>query len=351
MPQISEAEYKSMMKTPRGGVYILFGEENYLIAHYRDKLRAPYLTDAALSFDYIKIPYASEDDAGYIVSSAMSPSMMSLDGKKLIEVNVENLDSLGETARNELFDALEAAADSPDTIVCVPIFAGTFDYGTLPKKPSGTAKKMFASAGINAVYFPESTPAQLRRWIERHFERAGLYYDYDVSDRVLFICGRKMTVLAEEINKLIAFVKAKGEAKITLADVGEVCSAVDKYDAFELSDAILNGRREDALSALRAEEKRRTDPIMLLGGITKTISDMLTVKTMTERGAGAAEIASRLGMHEYRVKLAMRSVELRDLREIEAAVLACAEADAKLKSSRLGYIALERLVVSIGSKR
>lgn len=351
MPQINEAEYKSMSRTGRGGVYVFFGEEDYLIAHYRDKLREPYLTDAALSFDYLKVAYSSAEDAELIVSTAMSPSMMSLSGKKLIEVNVENFDSLAPDVRETLLGALEAASEYEDSITVVPIFSGTFDYGTLPKRPSAAAKRLFATAGVNSVYFPESTPAQLRRWIERHFERVGLSCDYDVSDRMLFVAGRKMTVLAEEINKVIAYTKARGADRVTLADVAAVCSAADKYDAFELSDAILNCRREDALTALRNEQKRRTDPTMLLGSIMKTISEMLTVKVMMMRGMSAADISSKLSVHEYKVKLTMRSVEARELCEIEAAVEACAEADAKLKSSRLGYIALERLIASIGARK
>ena len=349
MPMISEAEYKSMSRASRGGVYVFFGEEDYLIAHYRDKLREPYLTDASMSFDYLRVAYSTEDDAQLIVSTAMSPSMMSLSGKKLIEVNVENFDSLLSDARESLYSALEAAAEYEDSIVVVPIFSGTFDYGTLPKRPSANAKKLFSVSGVNAVWFPESTPAQLRRWIERHFERAGLTFDYEVSDRMLFVAGRKMTVLAEEISKVVAYTKARGAVRVTLSDVSAVCSAVDKYDAFELSDAILNCRREDALTALRAEQKRRTDPVMLLGSIMKTISEMLTVKMMMKKGVGTGEISSKLGIHEYKIKLIMRSVEMRDIEEIESAVGACAEADAKLKSSRLGYIALERLVASIGT--
>lgn len=351
MPMINEAEYKSMSRLGRGGVYVFFGEEDYLIAHYRDKLREPYLTDAALSFDYIRVPYSTPEDAELIVSTAMSPSMMSLSGKKLIEVNVENFDTLPADARENLFSALEAAAEYDDSIVAVPIFSGTFDYGILPKRPSANAKKLFTLKGVNAVYFPESTPAQLRRWIERHFERAGLTCDYEVSDRMLFVSGRKMTVLAEEIKKVIAYTKARGEVRVTLADVSAVCSAADKYDAFELSDAILNCRREDALTALRAEQKRRTEPVILLGSIMKTVSEMLAVKMMMKKGVGAAEISSSLGIHEYKIKLIMRSVEMRDISEIEYAVEACAEADAKLKSSRLGYIALERLIASIGARK
>lgn len=350
MPEINEAAYKAAIRAGRGGVYVFFGEEDYLIAHYRDKCRTPFLEDAIEAFNYIKIPYRTVEDAELIVSSVMSPPMMSSVGYKLIEVEADHFDSLPPEEVTALFDALSASAEYSDNVVIVPFMSGTFSYGDLPKKPSAVYKDLSSRKGVNCVYLPASTPAQLRRWIERHFERDGLTHDYEVAERMLNVCGTKMTVLAEEIRKVTAFVKARGAGNVTVADVDAVCSAVEEYDAFELTNAIVDGRREDALCALYQERQRRVEPVVLLGSIIRTVNDMLAVKTLAARGVSASEAAARLGMHEYRVKLYMKSTERKELSSIEAAVRACAEADEKLKSSKLGYIALERLVLTIGSK-
>lgn len=350
MPQLTESEYKAKQKLGSGGVYVLFGEEDYLIAHYRDKCRTPYIEDPLESFNYIKIPYNDSTDAEAIVLSAMSAPMMSVIGKKLIEVTVEDMNSLGADAAEALVEALSTAAEYEDNTVIVPIFSGTFDYGTLPKRPSAMCKKLIADKGISAVYFPESTPAQLRRWIEKHFERSALLYDYDTADRMLMICGKKMTVLLEEINKVTAYTKANGLTRVTSKEIDAVCSFADRYDAFELSNAILDGRREDALGALASEKTRKTEPIMLLGSIMKVVTDILSVKILTDSGTPPKEIASKLGMHEYKAKLYIKSAEQRTVGSLEDAIIACSEADVKLKSTRLGYTALERLVCVLGAK-
>lgn len=349
MPEINEAAYKAASRAGRGGVYVFFGEEDYLIAHYRDKCRAPFLEDPIEAFNYIKIPYRTTEDAELIVSSVMSPPMMSSIGYKLVEVEADHFDSLESEDVTALLDALSASAEYDDNLVILSLMSGTFSYGDLPKRPSAVYKDLSSRKGVNCVYFPRSTPAQLRRWIERHFQRDGLTHTYDAADRMLNVCGTKMTVLAEEIRKVTAYVKARGAGSVTAEDVDAVCSAVEEYDAFELTNAIVDGRREDALSALYRERQRRVEPVVLLGSIIRTVSDMLAVKTLAERGMSASEAASRLGMHEYRVKLYMKSTERKELSSIAAAVKACAEADEKLKSSRLGYVALERLVLTIGT--
>ncbi len=350
MPEINEAAYKAASRAGRGGVYVFLGEEDYLIAHYRDKCREPFLADAMEAFNYIKIPFNSVEDAELIVSSAMSPPMMSSLGYKLIEIEADHLSSLEEEETAALFDALSAAAEYDDNMVILPIARGTFDYGDGKKKPSALYKDLCARKGVNCVYFPLSTPAQLRRWIERHFQREGLTHTYDAADRMLNVCGTKMTVLAEEIRKVVAYVKAKGAGNVTPADIDAVCAAVEEYSTFELTNAIMDGRRDDALAALYHERQRRTEPIMLLGGIIRTVSEMLSVKTLMTKGMTAGEIAAKAGIHEFRVKLYMNSVARKDTSAIEAAVKACFEADVKLKSSRLGYIALERLILTLSAK-
>lgn len=348
MSVIGEAEYKNILKARRGGVYILCGEENYLIKHYRDRVREPFLADGNASFNYITVPYSSREDADMIVSSAAQPAMMSLAGGKLIEVTVESPGSLSQADTDALTSALTESSGYDDCTVIWCISQGTLDLGSPPKRPSAIYKKLASLDGVSLVYFPETTPAQLRRWIERHFAHEGLTVDYDTADGVISVAGTDMTVLSSEIDKLTSYVKAHGRDRVTAADAREVCCRVDRYDAFSLSNAILDGRREDALVALDEERRRRTEPVVISAGIARVISDILCVKIMTGRGASASDIASSLGMHEYKVKLYMRAASSRSEKQIERSALECAEADRLLKSSGGGYSVLERLISAVG---
>ena len=351
MPVISESEYKNILKSGQGGVFILCGDEGYLIKHYRERVRTPFTSDDMESFNYITVPYTSRADADLIVSSAAAPPMMSMTGKKLIEVTVETPGSLSESDMNSLCEALSDSALYDDNTVLWCITPGTLDLGTPPKRPSAIYKKLTSLDGVTVVYFPKTTPAQLRRWIERHFAHEGLRFDHDTADALIMLSGTEMTVLSGEIIKLTAYVKSRGGDSVTAADVRAICCRVDTYDAFSLSNAILDGRRDEALSALNDERLRRTDPIVLSAGISRVIADILSVKIMSGHGASSYEISSRLSMHEYKVKLYMRSASSRSVASIERAMLECSEADRMLKSSGGGYAVLERLICSIGGRQ
>ncbi len=346
---MTESEYKAAAAAGRGGVYILCGEEGYLINHYRRLARAPYAGDE--SYNCVEVPFFGADDADAIVAAASTVPMMSALGKKLVEVTVAEPSSLSAADTDALCRALSDASEYGDVTVIWCISPGTLDLGTPPKRPSAIYKKLMGTDGVGTVYFPESTPAQLRRWIERHFTHAGLSFDGDAADAMLAVSGTDMTALSCEIDKLTAYVRGSGRGRVTAADVAAVCSSADKYNAFALSNAILDGRRDDAVSAIGDERRRRTEPVIISTGIARVVADLYSVKLMLARGDRAPDIASRLGMHEYAAKLYIRAAGERTEEELSRAMLLCERADRLLKSSGGGYSVLERLVAEIGQRR
>ena len=360
MPEYNEAELKAALARNAGGVYILFGEEDYLIKYYRTKFITTYTDGSAGAYNFISINYESEDDAADIVNAAMSlpmlQSMMQNDAesggnmseKKLIEVTVGDMNALKADDISALTDALSDAAAYEESTVIICLYSGSFDYGNLPKRPSALYKKLAATEGISLVYLPYSTPAQLRKWVERHIIHAGLKFDYNTAGAMVDTVGKKMTALSLELEKVTAYVRAHGRDSVSAADIKEVCCAGSEPDAFGLSNAILDGRREDAMAALYDRINEREEPLLILGGISGVMTDMLAVKSLSECGASPQKISSALGMHEYTVKLYMKSVSGRTMQSLEDAVYSCACADTQLKSTRLGYIVLQRLIVSAG---
>ncbi|MCD8311765.1 MAG: DNA polymerase III subunit delta [Firmicutes bacterium] len=344
MKILTEADYKSAMKTERRGAYVLFGEEDYLISHYRGKAREPFADDEV---NYTRILYSASEDADAIVGASSSLPFMSGVGYRLVEVTADGLDMMKDADFDALLSALSRAAEFEDSLLIMCLSCGTFDFGALPKRPSARMKRLIDADGINPVYFPKASPAQLRRWIERHFERAGIVPEYGTSDRMLARVGDSMTMLSPEIDKAIAYLKYHERARVTPADIDAVCAENDGYGAFELSNSILDGRVRDALSVVRSEAKKKTEPAVLLAGISRAISDMLTIKALASGGTSGAEIAKTLGMHEYRVGLYMKSVSRYKESALERAMSLAADAEERMKSSRFGYEGVERLLCEI----
>ena len=220
------------------------------------------------------------------------------------------------------------------------------------RPPTETFTAHRFSAGFSqvtgTVHWTRTAPAQLRRWIERHFTHSGVTPEWDAAEAMISRVGGDMTSLSGEIDKLTAYVKAQGRDHVTAADVEAVCCRGERYDAYALSNAILEKRRDAALAALRDEKHRKTEPVIVSSGIARVLADIMAVKVLMADGLSQKQISAKLGINDYRVKLCMRSASARTMEELERAVLACSDADRRLKTTGAGYEALERLVCEVG---
>ena len=77
----------------------------------------------------------------------------------------------------------------------------------------------------------------------------------------------------------------------------------------------------------------------------------MIVACLVAEGADKKTVVAKTKMHEYRAGLYMQAVAGSPPERLIAAAARCREADLKLKSTTLDYIALERLICTIPAKR
>jgi DNA polymerase-3 subunit delta len=107
-------------------------------------------------------------------------------------------------------------------------------------------------------------------------------------------------------------------------------------------------RRADALDILTDLKLRRVEPLYVLSEVSRVVCDLMAIRTMADGGRTAAEIASALKMHEYRVGLYLKQARKTDPEILRNAVTACQAADHALKrSAGDGYGAIERVICTL----
>ena len=151
--------------------------------------------------------------------------------------------------------------------------------------------------------------------------------------------------LASETDKIAFWVLSQNRSEVTREDIIKVGTNAAEYDAFALTNAITAGKRDLALSILSDMKFKKTDPIIIMSEVTKTVCDMAAVSSLLREGKTPKEIASSLKLHEYRVSLLAKSKISREtsVRLIEK----CQSADLALKSSGAGYDAIEKLICTM----
>lgn len=342
---ITEAAFRKMIAANPTGGYLFFGEEDYLKSYALKAARAAVCPDPSLAiFNDMSVDFSASGFSPDAISSAIAASPMMADTKM---VTVSGLDIKG--LRPEEFDALCDAIASLDEfdfntfILYVP--SGMIDEGYLPKTPSTALARL--GERLTPVRFERVSDAKLASWALRHFEHRGVKAETGVTDALLSRCGRDMFVLSNEIDKLSFYALSNGRDYVSRGDVENVTCASDELESFALGNAIMDGNAQKALNILGIMKGKKIDPLIILGELTRTFSDMLAIKLLTASGVAPAEIGKMLGkMHEYKVGLYQKCVKEIPVERLRTCLDMCAYADKALKNSfgGSGYLEIEKLV-------
>ena len=355
MDIISGTEFLKRIKENADGNYLFYGEEDYLKAHALKSFKDAMGLDEALEiFNLIKIDVLDYDAEKLIDALSMPPMMAE---KKLVVVTGLNIKKMNRGGKSDdgdnsvgelraLIDAINHLEEFDYNNLIIIIPAGNITEDEPKKKlPAALAS---LSEYLTPVKFEASTPQKLSLWVARHFEHHGIKARAEDCTHLVNFCGRDMFILSGEVEKLSLYAKAQGRDYIVREDIPLICCAEMEYGAFEFSNAILEGRKNDALSILRVMKFKQIEPLAIMGELSGILSDLLKIKILLGAGKNLQQIEQETRMNSYKVKLYVGSARRMEQSRLQAIVLAATEADLAMKFQfDAGYLHLEKLICSL----
>ena len=335
-----QTELKAQLKAKRiAGVYLFCGEEDYLMRYYLGEIRRLILVDPA--FDAFNHPvfHGETVDWSALSDAITSPPMMA--DQKLIEWSGAHLEDMKDADFAALEALVRTANENPASVVVFLVGQEGLTAGTV-KRPSSLFKRL--SALVQAVNFETSTDDRLAAWLNAHFVHEGLDAEPGALRLMIDRCGHSMDVLASETNKLVCYARAHELRTVTQATVELVCSSTAEDDAFGLTNAMLAGDTKGAYRKLSDLTRRRVDPMMILGQISRLISDLCSVSCLLEEGTPASGIAAILGMNEYKAGLYVKCASRRRPEQFRALLAEIKAMDLASKRGADPLIQIERFL-------
>lgn len=344
---MTEADFRREMKTGLAGAYLLYSEEDYLKDFYAARARKLVLSgDETLAAFNSYAMGADAPDLDDLEEAVLS--LPAMGGQVFIRYRA-NLNALGAAEQKRLLEILKNV-DPQGTVCLLTPPAGGFDAGKPGRgKPSSLYKKL--ETVCTMVDLAPYGPGDMKKWMARRLARSGVSLGEGAGDALLGRCGKSMYVLSGELDKLAAYARANGLSEIGTKQVHSVTAAAGEEDAFALANAVLAGDRSRALSVLAYYKKHQISAVAALASVSKAICDMLTVSRLAAAGYDPAGVASALKMHPYRAGLYLSAVRGMDPARLAAVAARCRRADVLQKSTKLDYIALERVICTIPSKK
>ncbi len=337
------------------GCYLFYGDEEFLKNHYSSLL----LSSAGSALN-ITTFYGSEFTLPDLISACETSAVESLDmfsleeesessesSFRVVKIYNPEFSSFSKSDSDYLLEFLQGL--SQNTIVIFWVYAGNDDAVS-----KGILKKISELCLVVNFKKEPIGSSILITWIIRHFSKEKMNIDRHVA---LYLCqqvGNSMTDLRNEITKLIDYLKYDSRDTLTKEDVDFICIKSSEAQIFDISSGALSGNFQKAAKALKILESKKEDPILILGTVSRAVSDLCITDKYMSQGIPTATISKLSGTPEFIIKnsaniLSSRKHDFKGGSSFpKIASSLCLEYDKKLKSSRTnGYELLLELIFKL----
>ena len=348
MDIMTNADFNKKIKENPCGNYLFYGEEDYLKSHAIKALKDALGIDEAFEiFNFVTLDVLDYTPDKLIDMLSMPPMMAEYKLVVLSGLNIKKMSSRSNSSElNDLIDALKHLEEFDYNVFVMTVPSGNITEEMPKKAPTGALKML--SDVLQPVKFESPTPQKLSLWAVRHFEHHAIQASATDCSYLIDYCGKNMFTLSSEIEKLSLYIRAKGRDTLVRDDIAEVCNAEMEYGAFEFSNAILDGRRGDALNILSVMKFKQVEPLIILGELSGIFSDLLKIKIMLLSGKNNQQISSETGINIHKVGIYATSARRMELDRLKHLVSMTAEADLAMKFRYdSGYLHLEKLICSL----
>ena len=190
--------------------------------------------------------------------------------------------------------------------------------------------------------------AALDNWIGKRAKGVGVSITPDASALLANFIGNQLRLLANELDKLATYVGKGGTIQVD--DVRKLSAQVQEARIFDLTDALAQRNRKQALDILHDLLADGEPPLRLISMIASQVRSLLLVKELSQKGMRGPQIASTIGIAPFVAEKALRQVGKFSVIQLESTYRHLLETDAALKRSRLTpEIALDLLLIQFGN--
>ena len=373
-PKIMDEKIKS---GKIGGIYCLFGDEEYMIDYYIKKFLDEFMKNGDSDFDCAIFdadnfdidlirdiiscyPVMSEYKIA-VIKNADAIKFKSGEKDELVKMLSEYKDDIKDYAcvifklkslTENVGKNVNAGRGDPDAQQS-PVGDADTPFQKGANKKSGLSLTGFLKENADLFEFKENPPASLIKWIKKIAASENTEISDENAGYILDRTEMRMYNLKNELDKLIRFANAKSENKniISKEDIELLVSKKTEMEAFELTNAILDKKYGKAIESLDKLKYLKEDPVNILGQISRYFCDLLTVNMALSSGlTDYYAISKKTGIHEYKIKLTLNSLKRykNPAEFINKSLGLCRECDLKLKSTGLpDYGSIENLLFGI----
>lgn len=377
------ADYAMLKAEMRAGrnrdLYVLTGEEDFLIRKLIDSLQALLIAPGCESLDRVRMDVggqANRFDLNRLKAEIMTPPFMSR--KKLIIVRQCGLfasTATGKSSRpvvtpdqgdNESDEADQTSEDSDQTtessasegvgaqksrqaqlqeiLARIPDCACVVFVENKVDRRLKALIQLIEEKGVLAEIGHEQ-PHLLRQWVVAECRQRQLTITTEAAESLVDRCDAGMQVIWLELNKLFLYTAYAQVTAIDLDLIAEISLPDLRGNIFDLTDAISNGQTERALVLLDTLISLRQPVQLIQFMLTRHFRQLICAAEIGR----PEEVTGRLKVMPFVANRLVRQARHFSMPVMERIYALCFESDLQVKTGRIAdRLVLETLLVRAG---
>ena len=328
-------------------VIYMYGAEEYLIDWAANAVASRYIPESARAADFEK-PDPDSVSMNDIISSCETFSMFS--DKRVVWVKdypplyQENVKGAGQ----EMLKTLESYLESPNDRAVLIFSSSRVTNDPADRREKKTKlNKLLLDKAVCYDFCPLEKPA-LRAFIEKRIRINMLGIERSVTDYLIDVTGYyhrdtdyRLMNLSSDLDKIVSIAKDM----VKREDIDRTVYGDPDTYVFDFLDHISMNRKEDAFTILHNMLSGGSDVFQILGLLTGQFELMLEISELRDSGMDLRAMVKEMGMHEFRVKKALRAAEKFSPEKIRSILCQLYETDTNIKQGNIdGITSLELLI-------
>ena len=323
-------------------VYLLKGNEPYLKLNYANLLAGSVVPAGLEVFNYHKLDGETVTMNELVECVEALPAMCE---RTCVLVHDLDFEKLSDPDREALVDLL---SDAPDT--CTLIFwQDTVGFPQKTKKMKELLALIDEAGAV--VDLDARTRQDLVKFVVTECGKSDRVISVYTAEYLIDNVGEDMSNLVTEIEKLCNF----AEREITQADIDSVCIRSLEATAFQMIDALLDNQFDRVFRSLGILFDMKTEPMMILGALVSTYSDMYRAKVVAHEGGQQRDLKKLFPQaykSDFKLRNAFRRAGRFSMPALRKSLELLAEADTKLKSTSEDHrTVFEKLMIELALAR
>ena len=331
----AQTAWPKILDEGRHPVYLLHGEEPFLIHHGGAWLQESVLAGAVADFNLDRFDARESVKAARVVEVCRTLPMMA--ARRMVRVmHAEALLKDRNAAQAEI---LLTYLKDPDPSTCLVLQA----HDKIKKNT-----KVYKAIAASGLVYEAKTPyeRELTGWVAAQAQGRGRVLRADAAAFLITAVGRDLSGLDSAVERLCLYVPESDP--IELRHVEEVVGHTRARTIWELLDAITDRDVAKALAQVHELLSQGENPLGLLAMITRQVRQLVIGRSVRARGADAKAVAQAAGVPPFKAQSFIRQLDRYRGDELIQALDRLSQADQALKRSKLpAELLLEAAVLDV----